>query len=170
MMNSKFNNKSKYIIPTIWNLISNTKKPQHPLEGWNSKTQTKTVANATKTKTPDLKELNKQIFFSLTPSQRYRKESLLTDSSTAYLNTVHPTKLRVNLNEAPSTKTTTTKKQKTKNKKQTKTNKKSGLRFASLLQLRNKKQQSKTSNEIYEYLKTFSKYRERKPGLLKKKL
>jgi hypothetical protein len=78
--------------------------------------------------------------------------------------------LRVNLNEAPSTKTTTTKKNKQKNKQ----NKKSGLRIAwpwprpwpTLLQLRNEKQKSKTSNEIYEYLKTFSKYRERKPGLL----
>jgi hypothetical protein len=97
----------------------------------------------------------------------YRKESLLTDSSTAYLNTVHPTKLRVDLNEAPSTKTKTKKNKKNKkqNKKGRATNK-SGLRLASLLHLRNEKQKSKTSNVIYEYLKTFSKYRERKTGLL----
>jgi len=78
--------------------------------------------------------------------------------------------LRVNLNEAPSTKTTTKNKTKRQSqKKQTKKQKKqkSRLRFASLLKLRNKKQKSKPSNEIYEYLKTFSKYRERKPGLLK---
>jgi hypothetical protein len=55
---------------------------------------------------PDITELNKQIFFPLTQLHNYRKESLLTETSTAYLNSVHPTNLRVNLNKAPSKKHT----------------------------------------------------------------
>ena len=103
-----------------------------------------------------------------------RKESLLTKTSTAYLNSVHPSflsglsglsglceatsigckvasqsigckvasqsigkKLRVNLNEAPSKKLP-------------------GITVAP----------SKTSDVIYEYLKTFSKYSNRKNGVL----
>ena len=159
-MNSEFKKKYKSeILPAFWSLISDKTKIQHPLE-WNSQTKTKPKKN------PDLKELNKPALpalAALTTVHMYRKESLLTDSSTAYLNTVHPTKLRVNLNEVPSTKAQTTKKN-----KQNKTNKtnKSGLRLASLLHLRNEKQKSKTSNVICEYLKTFSKYRKRKTGLL----
>ena len=135
MMNSEFKNKNKYkyeILPAFWSLFSNKKKNQHPLELWKSKTTKKTTTQPTTT--PDLKELNKQIFFSLTSLHMYRKESLLTDSSTAYLNTVHPTKLRVNLNEAPSTKKNKKTKQKNKQTKKNKNkqknkNKKSGLRF-----------------------------------------
>lgn len=82
-------------------------------------------------------ELNKQIFFPLTPLHMYRKESLLTTTSIAYLNSVHPTKLRVNLNKTPSTKV-------------------KGLTVAP----------SNTSDVIYEYLKSFSKYSNRKKGVL----
>jgi hypothetical protein len=68
----------------------------------------------------------------------YRKESFLTKTSTAYLNSVHPTKLRVNLKKNPPSK------------------KLLGLRVAP----------SNTSDVIYEYLKTFSKYSNRKNGVL----
>jgi len=73
----------------------------------------------------------------------YRKESLITNTSTAYLNSVHPKRLRVNLNKTPSK----------KNKKLL------GPRGLSVAP-------SKTSDVIYEYLKTFSKYRNRKKGVL----
>ena len=98
-----------------------------PLVGWESILR----------KPLELTELNKQIFSPLTPSPIYRKESLLTKTSTAYLNSVHPTKLRVNLNKTPSTKLP-------------------GLT----------KSPSNSSDEIYEYLKTFSKYSNRKNGVL----
>jgi Mitochondrial ribosomal protein (VAR1) len=101
--------------------------------------------NGILTKSPDLTKLNKQNLFPLTSLHRYRKESLLNKTSTAYLNSVHPTKLRVNLNEAPS---------KTKTKK---------LKY---LNVAPEKQMSKSSDVIYEYLKSFSKYSNRKKGLL----
>jgi Mitochondrial ribosomal protein (VAR1) len=93
-------------------------------------------------KTPDLNksDLSKQIFFPLTSTHRSRKESLLNNTSTAYLNSVHPKKLRVNLNEAPSTK----------------------LKCIT-------KPPSKSSDEIYKYLKALSKYLKRQKGLLTKK-
>ena len=153
MMNSEYKNKDKNI-PAIWKwkpLIEQKHQPvvgisrllqkytdklklqplkehkHQPLVGWDGFKQT----------TPELKELNKQIFFPLTPLHTYRKESLLTKTSTAYLNSVHPTKLKVNLNEAPSTKLF-------------------GLTAAP----------SNSSDVIYEYLKTLSKYRDRKNGVL----
>ena len=89
-------------------------------------------------KTPDFKELNKQIFFPLTPSHIYRKESLLTETSIAYLNSGNPTKFRVNLNKPPS-------KQKFL-----------GLKIAS----------SKTSDYTYEYIETLSNYINNKKGEL----
>jgi hypothetical protein len=67
----------------------------------------------------------------------YRKESLLTNTSTAYLNSVHPKKLRVNFNKTPSKKLL-------------------GLTVSP----------SNTSDVIYEFLKTFSKYSNRKNGVL----
>jgi len=90
-----------------------------------------------------LKEFNKQNFFPLSQLQlhKYRKESLLTEQSIAYLNSVHPTKLRVNLNKTPSTKH-------------------QGLRVA----LSNSSDE--ISDEIYEYLKTFSNYSNSKNGVL----
>jgi len=100
---------------------------QQPLMGW----------DGIITESPSLKELNKQIFFPLTNIHKYRKESLLTKTSTAYLNSVHPQKLRVNLNKTPSKKLI-------------------GLRVAP----------SKTSDVIYEYLKSFSQYCNRKKGVL----
>jgi hypothetical protein len=78
-------------------------------------------------KSPDLTELNKQIFFPLTHLHKYRKESLLTETSIAFLNSVHPTKLRLNLNKTPS-------------------NKQLGLTVAF----------SKTSDILYEYFKTLN--------------
>jgi hypothetical protein len=78
--------------------------------------------------------------------------------------------LRVNLNEAPSTKRQSQKRGRSQSLKTTKKKqqKKSGLRSASRLHLRGgaEKQKSKTSNVISEYLKTFSKNRTRKPGVL----
>jgi hypothetical protein len=114
---------------------------------------------------PDLIELNKQIFFPLTQLHIYRKESLLTETSTTYLNSVHPKKLRVNLNlkKKPKKLRVNLKKKPKKlrvnlNKHRfKKTNKKlKGLRVAS----------SKTSDVIYEYLKTFSKYSNSQKGVL----
>jgi len=120
MMTSKYN-----ILTAIWSLL---KKPKYqPLAGCDSILKKSSV----------LQELNKQIFFPLTSLPRYRKESLLNKTTAAYLNSVHPTKLRLNLNEAPS-------------KKQP------GLKEAP----------SHPSDVIYEYLKTFSKYSNRKNGLL----
>lgn len=113
------------IFTTIWSLLN--KHKYQPLAGCDSILK----------KSPDLKELNKQIFFPLTSIHGYRKESLLTKTSTAYLNSVHPTKLRVNLNEAPSTKHP-------------------GLTEAP----------SQPSDVIYEYLNTFSKYSKRTNGVL----
>jgi len=104
--------------------------------------------------TPDLTELNKQIFFPLTQLHIYRKESLLTETSTAYLNSVHPTKLRVNLNQKPTKLRVNLNKHHLKTKH---TNKKlNGLNVAP----------SKTSDVIYEYLKTFSKYSNSQKGVL----
>ena len=126
MMNSEYknNNKNK-IFPNILNFSN--KQIQHPLMGWDGIIK----------ESPDLKELNKQIFFPLTHLHMYRKESLLTNTSTAYLNSVHPKKLRVNFNKTPSTKLL-------------------GLTVSP----------SNTSDVIYEYLKTFSKYSNRKKGVL----
>ena len=126
MNNSEYKHEYK-IFQAIWSLLN--KQKHQPSAGWDSLLKKK----------PDLKELNKQIFFPLTPLHLYRnrKESLLTKTSIAYLNSVHPTKLRVNLNEAPSTKLP-------------------GLRVAPSI----------SSDVIYEYLKTFSKYSDRKNGVL----
>ena len=92
------------------------------------------------TEAPKLTELNKQIFFPLSHLQlhRYRKESLLTEKSITYLNSVHPNKkkLSVNLNKTPFTK--------------------HHGRVAS----------SNTTDVIYEYLKTFSNYSQKKKGVL----
>ena len=90
---------------------------------------TNTNTNKIFQNSPDITELNKQIFFPLTHLHKYRKESLLTETSTAYLNSVHPTNLRVNLNKTPSKKHT-------------------GLTVAFL----------NTSDVLYEYLKTLKKY------------
>ena len=135
MMNSEYKNNNKNKIFPKTSLAGNlsNKQKHHPLMGW----------DGIITESPDLKnkkkEFNKekQIFFPLTPWHMYRKESLLTKTSTAYLNSVHPQKLRVNLNKTPSTKQL-------------------GLRVPS----------SNTSDVIYEYLKTFSKYSNRKKGVL----
>ena len=146
---SKYNN---IIFPNICNL-SNKQKPK-PLMGG---------VDIIK-ESPDLKELNKQNFFPLTHLHLYRKESLLTETSTAYLNSVHPTKLRVNLNKTPSPKF-------------------HGLTVAppcnwasGPLQMRigplafehraNEMKCSNTSDVIYEYLKTFSNYSHSKKGVL----
>ena len=122
MMTSKYN-----ILTAIGSLL---KKPKYqPLAGCDSILK----------KSSGLQELNKQIFFPLTSQHRYRyrKESLLNKTTVAYLNSVHPTKLRLNLNEAPS-------------------KKHPGLKEAP----------SHPSDVIYEYLKSFSKYSNRKNGLL----
>ena len=125
MKNSKYD-----IIPSINNLL----KKDHPLHG------DKGII-----KKPDLKELSKQNLFPLTSLHGERKESLLNktsiasvasakitfpwlDKGLAYskageandLNSVHPTKLRLNLKEAPS-----------------KTKKLKGLNEAPLLHVRN---------------------------------
>ena len=81
-------------------------------------------------KSSDFKELNKQIFFPLTPSHIYRKESLLNETSIAHLKSGNSTKFRVNLNKTPSK------------------HKLLGLKIAS----------SKTSDGTYEYIKTLSNY------------
>ena len=95
------------------------------------------------TEAPDLTELNKQIFFPLTHLPKHRKESLINNNSTAYLNSVHPTKLRVNLNKSPSTNH-------------------QGLRALKDIRVAH----SNKSDVIYEYLKTFSKYSNQKKGVL----
>ena len=138
MMNNEYQNNNK-IFPNIQNInnintintLSNKQKQPH-LMRW----------DGIITESPDLTELNKQIFFPLThlPMYRYRKESLITNNSTAYLNSVHPTKLRVNLNKTPSTKLF-------------------GLRGL-------KVDPSNSSDVIYEYLKTLSKYGNSKKGTL----
>jgi hypothetical protein len=82
---------------------------------------------------------------------RYRKESLITNNSTAYLNSVHPTKLRVILNKtlSPTSPTAPT------------------APTGKLLSLRGLRvAPSNSSDVIYEYLKTFSKYSDRKKGIL----
>jgi hypothetical protein len=89
MINSEYKNESK-LISALRSLIN--MEEHQPLVG----------GDILLTKTPDLTEIHKQIFFPLTSLHMYRKESLLTKKSTAYLNSVHPTKLRVNLNEGPS--------------------------------------------------------------------
>jgi len=142
-------------IPTIWKWKPLNEHKPKPLVGFTSllKKYSENLKNKTpltkhqprpllgvaefKQPTPEITELNKQIFFSLTPLHTYRKESLLTKTSTAYLNSVHPTKLKVKLNEAPSTKLF-------------------GLRAAP----------SNASEVIYEYLKTLSNYRQRQNGVL----
>jgi len=91
------------------------------------------------TEAPDLTELNKQIFFPLTHPHKYRKESLINNTSIAYLNSVHPTKLRVNLNKTPSKKVLVLR----------------GLKYKKVAP-------SNSSDVIYEYLKTFSKYSNQK--------
>jgi hypothetical protein len=91
------------------------------------------------TEAPDLTELNKQIFFPLTHLHKYRKESLINNTSIAYLNSVHPTKLRVNLNKTPSKKHL-------------------GLRGLKEIRVA----PSNSTDVIYEYLKTFSKYSNKK--------
>ena len=141
MMNSEYqiNNKNKIFliskniknIHTI-NILSN-KHQQHPLQRW----------DGIITEAPDLTEINKQIFFPLTHLHKYRKESLINNQSTAYLNSVHPTKLRVNLNNPHS-------------KKQRDLRGLKNIRVAP----------SNRSDVIYEYLKTFSKYSNKKKGVL----
>jgi hypothetical protein len=77
---------------------------------------------------------------------KYRKESLINNQSTAYLNSVHPTKLRVNLNKTTSK----------KKKKHLRLRRLKGIRVGP----------SNRSDIIYEYLKTFSKYSNQKKGIL----
>jgi len=142
-MNSEYqnNNKNKIFlnikniknIHTI-NTLSNKQK-QHSSTRW----------DGIITEAPDLTELNKQIFFPLTHLHKYRKESLITNQSTAYLNSVHPTKLRVNLNKTPS----------------------KNHCYNYLRDLKNiRVSTSNRSDVIYEYLKTFSKYSNQKKGVL----
>jgi hypothetical protein len=135
MMNSEYKNK---ILSAIWSLFYDQ---QHPLEGRNSLLK----KSPDLTELNDFTELNKQIFFPLTHLHSYRKESLLKNRTAAYLNSVHPTKLRVNLNESLACL-----------HKPSKQKQQPGLTVAP----------SKTSDVIYEYLKTFSKYSERKKGVL----
>jgi Mitochondrial ribosomal protein (VAR1) len=111
------------------------KHKHHPLVGGENILQ----------KSPDLAEINKQIFFPLTSLHSYRKESFLNKTSTDYLKSLHPTKMRVNLNEAPS-----------KEKTQNNNTKFKGYSLVS----------TKSSDVLYEYLKSFSKYRKRKTGLI----
>jgi hypothetical protein len=95
-LNTNTNTKKIYPNPNIRNYSN--KPQQQPLKG----------RDGNITESPDLTEINKQIFFPLNPLQlqkyRYRKENLLTEKSTAYLNPIHPKKLRVNSNKTPSTK------------------------------------------------------------------
>ena len=112
-----------------------TKTKQKPLKG----------LDGIITESPNLKELTKQIFFPLSHLHKYiyRKESLLTEQSIAYLNTVHPNKNK--------------QKSRVKLKKQkTKTSTKHRGRVSS----------SNITDVIYEYLKTFSNYSIKKKGVL----
>ena len=133
MINSEYqiqykNNNYNDLFPNIKQTNLN-KQTQHPLMRW----------DGIRTESPDLTELNKKFFFTLNHLHVYRKESLLTNTSTAYLNSVHPSKLRVNLNKTPS------------NSKEL-----LGLKVAP----------SKTSDILYEFIKSISKYRNRQKGLL----
>lgn len=95
-LNTNTNTKKIFPNPNIRNFSNKPK--QQPLKG----------RDGNITESPDLTEINKQIFFPLNHLQlqkyRYRKENLLTEKSTAYLNPNHPKKLRVNSNKTPSTK------------------------------------------------------------------
>ena len=98
LVRSRLKTKTKtnkiYPNPNIRKYSNNSQ--QQPLEGinldWNG--------DGIITEFPNLTELNKQILFPLSPLQldkhKYRKESLLTDNSSAYLNSIHlnPQKFR----------------------------------------------------------------------------
>jgi hypothetical protein len=141
------------------------------------------IIELNKKKSNDLKELNKTKFFSLNPFLHWQSnESFLNNNSIAYLNSVHPTKLRLNLKEAPSTNLKGLKEAPFTSELfpeptnrallGTKAVEVTTRKWEATLQ-RHKQQwkrlkatKSKPSDVLYKYLNTFSKYSTRIKGLL----
>ena len=130
-------------------------------------------------------DLNKTKFFSLNPFpflQWQSNESFLNNNSIAYLNSVHPTKLRLNLKEAPSTNLKGLKEAPFTSELFPEPNNRALLgtkavevttrKWGATLQRhkqqwkRLKAKKSKPSDVLYKYLNTFSKYSTRIKGLL----